>query len=523
MKINSLITRMGVCSAILAGISAPVWAQEPEPNTFVDLMVPSLDGWSDLNTLTVESDSQEGMTFIYPNAAAKLADQNGAKDGTGSVAHVIWELDDKSGRAPGIQTVTNDLDFPVVNCIMASGISPGTENAKKCTDDPGSSKRYKLEIAKADVPIDMVFNTSKEVIRYKGVKNPDDDGGEDLEEFRAEFGIGRIYRIIKKWKNVTGERIVSFRLELGFGVGADFVPATLEDGVAFELRPLVPREFFSGKTGAGDREVWDKFRYATFSPQMFDDGRRERFEPGFFDNKPAGMSPLATEGDKSQFIDTGRDLDPEKGFRGNLTGNYFGMHKQQGQGAGLKGKPFGYMMPDQLATYGIYEDEDGDPSTEGKILAWWDGEHYRYGLKDGFAIVPREQLQEWAQRLLSEDEILEGPRYESGPLDDLSGLNVDSFLYLDERLLDENGDLKHPSVTFRIITTSIAADSEEGTETPEWMKEGNLAPELASFLPEVVEGNGCGCATGTGRGVDPVLPGFFLLGLGFVAIRRRRK
>jgi len=499
----------------LVGISTPAIAGEPEPMTFVDVMVPSLDGWSDTNTLTVEADSQEGRTYIYPNEAAKLADRDGAQDGTGSVAHVIWDLDNKSGRAPGIQTVTNDLDFPVVNCIMASGISPDTNQPKTCVDEQGSAKRYKLEIREPDVPIDLVFNTSTEVIRYKGVKDPMEDGGEDFEAFRAEFGIGRIYRVIKKWRNTTGKRALSFRLELGFGVGDAFVPASLADGVAFELRPLVPREFFAGRTGADDREVWDPFRYATFSPAMFDDGRRERFKPGFFDAKAAGMSPLELEdGDKSQFIHTGVDLDEERGHRGSLTHNYFAMHNAQGKGKGLRGAPFGYMLPDQLATTGIYVHEDGDPSTEGKLLAWWDGSDYRYGLDDEFAVVPDEQLTKWAERLLSEDEVLDGPRYESAPVDDLSSLNVDAFIYLDDRLLDEDGELKQPSITLRIHTVSIAADTVDGSETPEWMDEP--APELASYVED-----GCGCVS-VRDGTAPTLAALVLFGLGFGGLRRRR-
>jgi MYXO-CTERM domain-containing protein len=503
----------------VAGISAPAMAQDPEPTTFVDMMVPSLDGWADTNTLSVDVDSQQGRTYIYPNEAAKLADQNGAQDGTGSVAYVIWSLDNKSGRAPGIQTVTNDMDFPVANCIMASGISPDTNEPKTCVDDQGSSKRYKLRVTEADAPIDLVFNTSTAVIRYKGVKDPADDGGEDFEAFRAEFGLGRIYRVIKKWTNESGKRIVGFRLEVGFGIGDEFVPATLDDGVAFELRPLVPREFFVGRTGADDREVWDPFRYAVFSPAMFDDGKRERFEPGFFDTKMAGMSPSETEdGDKSQFIDTGASFDEQRGHRGSLSLNYFGMHRAQGEGKGLRGAPFGYMLPDQLATTGIYMHEDGDPATEGEILAWWDGRNYRYGIDKDFAVVSNDQLAKWAERLLSEDEVLDGPRYESAPMDDLSSLNVDPYIYLDERLLDENGELKHSSITLRVYTVSVAPDTGDGTETPEWMKEGNEAPELGTFAADE---DGCGCVSARGSAA-PSLGALILFGLGFGGLRRRR-
>ncbi len=161
-------------------------------------------------------------------------------------------------------------------------------------------------------------------------------------------------------------------------------------------------------------------------------------------------------------------------------------------------------------------DEDGDPATEGELLAWWDGEHYRYGIDDDFAVVPEAQLREWAERLLSEDEVLDGPRYESGPLDDLSALNVDPYIYLDERLLDANGDLVHPSITLRLRVVSVEDDTGDGTETPAWMREGNEAPELASFQEQ-----GCGCVSGSAGGPRS-LPALVLFGLGFAGVRRRR-
>lgn len=519
LRLAGLAGLVGLAGAPTPAMAGEPGEPEPDPQTFVDVMVPSLDGWSDLNTLTVDADSPQGRTYIYPDEQTKLADLEGAQDGTGSVAHVIWTLDNQSGRAPGIQTVTNDLDFPVVNCVMASGITPETNEAKRCTDPPGSSKRFKLEVTSADVPIDLVFGTSTEVIRYKGVKDPSQDGGKDYESFRAEFGIGRIYRVIQKWRNLTGKRAVGFRLELGFGVGTEFVPATLDDGVAFELRPLVPRGFFVGRTGADDREVWDPFRYATFSPAMFDDGKRERFDPGFFDTKMASMSPIELEdGDKSQYIGTGTELDPETGYLGSLSGNYLAMHRNQAEGAGLAGPTFGYMLPERLSTKGIYVDEDGDPATEGELLAWWDGSDFRYGIDDDFAVVPDEQLSEWAERPLSEDEVLEGPRYELATMDDLSALNVDSYVYIDERLLDEAGEFLHPAITLRLRVISIDLDTGDGSETPPWMGEDNEAPDLVDF--KKVQEEGCGCVTSSGA------PGgwatLVLFGLGFAGVRRRR-
>ncbi len=193
---------------------------------------------------------------------------------------MYWELDNASGRSPGIQVVTDDFDVPTNNCIMASGELestefPGTIVPKTCSDGEGSSKRYFLELTTSDVPVDMVFDLGVKDIRYKGVKDPSTDGGEELTEFSATYGFGRIYRVIQKVINNTDKRIASYKFELGTGLGDAFVPLTFEEHtVAFEMRPVVPREFFEGETGAPDITVWNPLRFATISPKMFDDGAR---------------------------------------------------------------------------------------------------------------------------------------------------------------------------------------------------------------------------------------------------------
>ncbi len=83
----------------LVGASVPAMAEEPEPQTYVDVMVPSLDGWADLNTLTVDADSPEGRTFIYPDEQTKLADLNGALDGTARPARDHRHLHGRGRRS----------------------------------------------------------------------------------------------------------------------------------------------------------------------------------------------------------------------------------------------------------------------------------------------------------------------------------------------------------------------------------------------------------------------------------------
>ena len=479
-------------------------AQNPEPTTFVDVPAPQLTGWNNINALTVDPQRPDGRTYIYPDEATKAADTEG--DGTGSVAFIHWDLDDGSGRAPGLQAVTDDFAFPTHNCIMASGereFEEGIITPKTCSDPRGSSKRIFLEINEADTPIDIVLNTGSKDIRYKGVQDPEVVGNDDaLSDFRDTYGIGRIYRVIQKFINDTDERLVAIRVEVGTGVGDDFQPLPFSDGVAFELRPLVDREFFVGNTGAGDREVWNAERFAHFSPKMFDTGGRPRFDPGFFDDQAAGLFPpqafqtTVAEGTKTQFIDSGDDVNAF-GHYGALTPNYFDIPANQGSGAdpAIPGIVFGYLMPEDIAPTVIERHDDGDPETEGDdIMAWWDGSDWRYGLDDNFAVVPDSQLQQWAALLLGLNlpGVADPARYGSGESDDLSGVNMDTYLYLDENLLEagdnpyfNNGLPTHETITLRYRAISVSSlGTVPGTGDPEWTQAEQEAPPLSSYMPE---------------------------------------
>jgi hypothetical protein len=421
------------------------------------------------------------------------------EDGTGSVAFIGWALDDGSGRAPGIQTITDDFAFPVQNCIMASGEReseqfPGTILPKNCSDAPGSSKRFFLEVTEADTPIDLVFNTGMGVLRYKGVRDPSEDGGEAFEEFRDTYGIGRIYRVIMKFLNETDERIAGIRVEVGTGVGDDFEELNFEDdGVALELRELVEREFFVGNTGAGPREVWDPVQFAQFARKFFHDGSG-RFPLGFMDFQPAGLFPaqsVSEEDDQAQFIYTGETLNPDTGIYGALTQNYFSIAEKQGGESDLANAVLGYMLPGALSPFTIARHDDGNPLTESDAtVAWWDGNIWRYGLAEDFAEVPESQLQQWAGRLLGldTDDSITGPeRFESVIADDLSAVNMDPYLRIEDIIVGEDGLPRYDSITLRL--TAVSVDSlgigdAAGTEDPLWVQPGNEAPELASYLPE---------------------------------------
>ncbi len=517
MLTNTRRSRFRLCLFSMVLLTSVGVAQEPTPTTFVDWPVPQLTDWNDVNIRTIDDplartthhsqraeNGPEALTYIYPDQETRDADVDGT--GEGSVAFITWALDDGSGRAPGLQVVTGDLAFPVQNCIMASGEResddfPGTVIPKTCSDDPGSSKRFFLEVTEADVPIDLVFDTGMAIKRYKGVKDPEDDGGSALLNFRDEFGIGRIYRVIEKVINQTDERIVSFRMEVGTGVGEEFEPLEFEaDGVAFEMRTEVPRPFFEGSTGAPPRSAWSPDEFATFSPKLFDDGERPRFDPGFFDHASAGLIPPqdVEAGEKSQYIDTGLLFDPVGIRVGAITPNYFDMAGNQAADSDLSGHHFGYWVPESLAPWVIARHDDGDPESESDaFMAWWDGNTWRYGYDgnpdldiDPFGEVPLSELEQWAALLLGLD-IPGGPdeRYEDLESDDFSGLNVDTYLYIGDGILEAGDPLdptrqpRYDQITLRLTLNSIEGDTLPGSELdPPWLE--NDPPPLASYMPE---------------------------------------
>ncbi|MCA1791534.1 MAG: choice-of-anchor F family protein, partial [Thioalkalivibrio sp.] len=548
---------VGTLASGLISATATAQVPIPDPNTYLDLLVPALTDWNDTNTRTLvdPDDPAEGETFVYADEATKNLDLLG--DGAGARAVILWELDDGSGRPPGIQVVTDDLAFPVQNCIMASGERessdfPGTIVPKTCTDDEGSSKRFFSEMLEADVPIDFVFDTGMRTLRYKGVK--DDDGGDAYEAFRDEYGTGRIYRVIAKHINQTDKRLVGFKVELGFGVGETFEKASFQaDGVAFELRSFVPRPFFVGETGADPRVVWQPDRFALYARKLFFGPEpTERFELGFLDDeKMAGLVPPQSVADlpsdhpatgglacsdchsvdiaslttqqiedveKNQFIFSGDDLVAEKNGYGAITPNYFDMAANQAFSylQGNTGYLLGYWMPENIAPIVIGQYDEGDLDGESdRIVAWWDGQDWRYGIAGGapdypevgpFGIVEDEQLVQWAALPLGLDPSVtpdDPVRYDAALSDDLSALNADYYIYLGEDFVNyeyelpdpETGEVvnkipvagtpKHDSITLRLTAVSAEGDGRilgtYGTQEPLWV--ANPAPELSTYMP----------------------------------------
>ncbi|MGM0584783.1 MAG: choice-of-anchor F family protein [Pseudomonadota bacterium] len=190
------------------------------------------------------------------------------------------------------------------NCIMASGTA-------YCDGPRQTGKRWKQQITGAGGPMDLVFNVDP------STAETDPGTGEVLEtEYRA------FHRLI----NATGEGLAGFKLELGFGVGDDFVASAAGDGIR-----VTPR----------DDQNPTQFPFGLFGEDLSvsDSGRLG----GFFD--PTGRALFDTTFEEDS-ITTGA-------LRG-LYDDFFGPS----------------WMPGDAVPEGVFYDHDNDDSTEALVMAW---------------------------------------------------------------------------------------------------------------------------------------------------------
>jgi len=410
----------------------------------------------------------------------------------------------------------------------------------------------------------------------------------------VEDDIFRTYRYIMKFGNGTGTdtvkldgtpvsnpgtRLVGFKVQLGYNVGASWTQAgnLATDGVAYELRLCIPDRYFdeaSGQTNpgtsdcpAGETELWLGNEFATFSPSMYSLTTDKRTEPigGYWDKNPAGIySPQNITFDaeeEANELDSGSgpyipnsDTDPNNfggvydpflptDQIGQTTTNYYDVGQAQAD-AVLNNIPetmFGYLMhygvfaDDDTGniSMGIYRDDDGDPATEGKLHAWWDGSDFRWAIDpdmdgvspdaDSWGLVSNADLDEIASLPMSETEVLTPPRYEFGFMDDLGGLNSDTFI----KFKPNFNVSAHPTITIRFVAQSTAdaglADTDPGVADGPWV--ASPMPAAADFFddPTPVDDDGGLCSYNPNGRFDPVLPGLILIALAYLGWRQKRK
>jgi len=405
------ITRLAVVIA-LAGFSLAVHAGKI--TSIPSVTVPGVqDGFGGLNfdNLDVVLDGALGdpstfdpvtgaYSFSHSSDLSYVTNiyEDDSKNPLGLMGHILAKPF-PIGEPAGIKIVNDDFDVKEgkpTNCIMSTSYLDGhfldeaDPQQVLCSGPFQSHKRYKEPMLPSTVvdgignekSLDLVFNVE------------------------AETG-SRDYQVFQKINNWTDGRLEGFTIEVGFGTGTAFTPASAipEVGVA-NLSLSVPVA------------VWDRAdQNANFSTGLFGpkDVKHDR-PPGFFDPKTrAGFVfneyGAGNTGDASGQID-------------KLTsGATLGSDYAEVPAGAAVSYQFGKWLPNNMLPYGIFFDNDGNPDTDADLVAWYGynpnltptpGFGWMKGSADSFAVYPNAEIS-----ALGAD-----PLYSMGVIDDLVNVGL---------------------------------------------------------------------------------------------------
>jgi len=166
----------------------------------------ALIGITTFVTTNLVTNTDETLTFVYPTTSPS----GNATDANGLI--VIDEKEDVV--APGIDVYSQDFTTggtAFQGCIMASKNLAAVPPPALCSGDPDSGKRFKLRSTKINQPMDLQFS-----VDMAGQASP------------------LLFNVYGKLTNETGFPAKGFKVELGTGIGADFVPSTETDGLTLK-------------------------------------------------------------------------------------------------------------------------------------------------------------------------------------------------------------------------------------------------------------------------------------------------
>jgi len=201
---------------------------------------------SNVGVNTDNLDPVELQTFIYQDADPDTTVPDDWPTDTSVTNGWLERTTDFGSEGLGIAVYNESFSASSTNfagCIMAqTELGPPIpdsevpqEVAPNCLAESDSGKRFKLKATTAttldvDAPIDIVFNAI-----------PDAES--------------KTYRVIGKLSNLTPELLGGFRIQLGFGLGDQFIPSSAEDGLSLgdSVGPLgrYPGGLFGGSPAEG--------------------------------------------------------------------------------------------------------------------------------------------------------------------------------------------------------------------------------------------------------------------------------
>ncbi|CAA0095936.1 Uncharacterised protein [Halioglobus japonicus] len=324
---------------------------------------------------------------------AEVSDSNAAVV-TGLVLAKDWPV----GEPSGIKVINDDAGVKPskpANCIMATSYeeehfldSPDPQQVL-CSSPFQTHKRYKLAMLPSTVEgttekgIDLVFNVE------------DEPGASP-----------RDYQVFQKINNWTDQRLEGFTIEVGFGVGDNFVPASQQAGVGVaNLSLSIPAE------------IWeDGSDLANFSAGLFgpEDPHHDR-PAGYFDpDTRAGFTIVEypVSAGVTDTLTSGATLGSDYN---NLPGLPLGSEAVVAQA-----NQFGPWLPNSMLPQGIFWDDDGNPETDATLLAWYGynpavgGLTWMTGAAESFSEVQPETVAAWGENLA----------YTMGEIDDLVNIGL---------------------------------------------------------------------------------------------------
>jgi hypothetical protein len=249
----------------------------------------------------------------------------------------------------------------------------------------------------------------------------------------------RQYQVFQKINNWTNQRLEGFTIQVGFGVGSNFVPASSQEGVGTaNLSLAVPADVWS-----------DQSQLANFSTGLFGPADPHHDRPaGYFDPETrAGFTIV--------------EYPIEPGLTDTLTsGATLGSdYANIPPGPDTSGNQFGPWLPNSMLPQGIFWDDDGNPETDAQLMAWYgynpttESLTWMTGAEDGFTVVPAQTIVRWSRNLT----------YTMGVIDDLVNVGLSYIVTV--------GDVStYPQNNFTIRvtpkrdTSGIAAPVFQGVE-----------------------------------------------------------
>ena len=333
------------------------------------------------------------------------------------------------------------------HCIMTTSYLDGTyldaatPSETLCSSEFQTHKRFKLNMLPTMVGADNAYGT-----------------GVNL-NFNVEANVDRWrYMILQKINNYTDKRISGFKIEIGFvdvGTGV-FTPAsTANGGGAADIKLSIG----TGEDAGGD--IWAADGLATFSHGLFGPQTFEVPDPhfptdGFFDNTGAGFT-VALNGAEDTIESTGA-------FVGS---NYAALPVPNGAVA----SQFGDWLPSIWAPQGIFFDDDNDPNTDAKLMAFWGdtgaGAYaWMKGDRDNFAVATALELTAWASNNL----------YSIGTIEDVLNLGLNYIVEIGDTATFAAANA---GGTFTIRITPYAALDQT---VPGYI--GNPPPAFSTYVEE---------------------------------------